>query len=238
MISLYSTNGLVFFEKKEIEYRNYCKTAITEFVKDFLISENKAWKLFEIEAPILTPHELLNKNYSETDVFLFDSSSLGLRPETTPGSYEYAKWLLNSQYLPPITVYQMGKSFRREQDQVTKNMRLKEFYQLEFQCLYSADTKNDYQQKIIEPIRSFFETLIGKKCRSIESDRLPSYSLKTIDIEVMNPDKWMEICSISVRNDFPGKLNISGTEKDILVLEVAIGMDRLIYNHFIKNEND
>ena len=72
---------------------------------------------------------------------------LALRPETTPGSYAYAQHLLNthSGYKPPLCVWQAGKSFRREQDQVTKNMRLKEFWQQEFQCIYSSDTLNDWE---------------------------------------------------------------------------------------------
>ena len=59
-----------------------------------------------------------------------------------------------------------------------------------------------------------------------------------MDIEIDNCDKWMEICSISKRTDFPQKIKFNGkggtvVEKDMLVLEIAIGLDRCIYNYFI-----
>ena len=64
------------------------------------------------------------------------------------GSYAYAKHLLNThndtKVRMPLVVWQHGKSFRREQDQPTKFMRLKEFHQLEFQCIYSLTTGADY----------------------------------------------------------------------------------------------
>ncbi|MFX8727570.1 hypothetical protein ABTM60_20000, partial [Acinetobacter baumannii] len=69
-------------------------------------------------------------------------------------------------------------------------------------------------------------------------DRLPAYAEVTMDIEVDNGDKWMEICSISRRTDFPGRFRVDGRngrarECDIRVLEIAIGLDRCIYNWLI-----
>jgi glycyl-tRNA synthetase len=141
---------------------------------------------------------------------------------------------------PPFCVWQTGKSFRREQDQVTKNMRLKEFYQQEFQCIYTAETLNDYQHIILEPVQKCIQNLISLPTRIVDSDRLPSYSLKTLDVEVDNGDKWMEVCSISKRTDFPQKATFQtkkgAVEKDLLVLEVAIGLDRLVYNYNKRTE--
>lgn len=168
---------------------------------------------------------------------------LVLRPETTPSSYVYAQHLLNthSGIKPPFVVWQTGKSFRREQDQVVKNMRLKEFYQQEFQCIYTADTMNDYHSAVLEPVRKMIGEMIGRKTRIVESDRLPSYSEITMDVEACTEsfifdkenDKWMEVCSISRRTDFPQKARFETkkgiVEKDLLVLEVAIGLDRCVY---------
>ena len=56
------------------------------------------------------------------------------------------------------------------------------------------------------------------------------YSLKTIDIEVYNADKWMEICSVSLRKDFPINPLIKNKPTECYVLEIATGVDRLIYN--------
>lgn len=239
MINLYTTNGLMFWSEQEIKYRNFIKQVFTDEIEAMLRSENRAWHFFEIEAPLLIPRELINQNYTNEDIWVQenDEEALVLRPETTPSSYAYACHMLNSNaILPPFCVLQSGKSFRREQDQVSKNMRLKEFYQQEFQCIYAADTLNDYQEKVLEPLRKMFEKIIGKPARIVESDRLPSYSVKTMDIEVDNGDKWMEICSISKRTDFPQKVKFntkSGSiEKEMLVLEIAIGLDRCVYNYF------
>jgi glycyl-tRNA synthetase len=264
MINLYETNGLIFWNEKEIKYRNYIKQIFADEIESILRSENRAWHFFEIEAPLLIPRELVNENYTNEDIWVQESpkvslseyinqvaesltlagnsvpkeQELVLRPETTPTSYTYACHMLNSnQILPPFCIHQTGKSFRREQDQVSKNMRLKEFYQQEFQCIYSADTLNDYQERVLEPIRAMFQKVIGKPARIVESDRLPSYSLRTMDIEIDNGDKWMEIASISKRTDFPQKIKFNtktgSVEKDMLVLEIAIGLDRCIYNYFL-----
>ena len=243
MISLYKTNGLVFWNEKEIKYRNYIKQSFIDEIEKILRSENRAWHFFETEGPLLIPRGLLNSNYTNDDLWAQEnkedgSLDLALRTETTPASYSYACYMLdNNLILPPFCIHQTGKSFRREQDQVMKNMRLKEFYQQEFQCIYTSDTLNDYQEKVLEPLKNMFQKIIGKECRIVESDRLPSYSLRTMDIEVYNGDKWMEICSISKRTDFPQKIKINSKtgpiEKDLIVLEIAIGLDRCIYNYFI-----
>ena len=238
----------MFWNEKEIKYRNYIKQIFTDDIEAILRAENRAWHFFEIEAPLLIPRELINPNYTNEDIWVQEITTedtysetfneLVLRPETTPASYAYACHMLNSnEILPPFCVLQSGKSFRREQDQVTKNMRLKEFYQQEFQCIYAADTLNDYQEKVLEPLKAMFQKVIGKPARIIESDRLPSYSLRTMDIEIDNGDKWMEICSISKRTDFPQKVKFQTkngiSEKEMLVLEIAIGLDRCVYNYFI-----
>ena len=58
-----------------------------------------------------------------------------------------------------------------------------------------------------------------------------------MDIEIDNGDKWMEICSISKRIDFPQKIKFNtkngSVEKDMIVLEIAIGLDRCVYNYFL-----
>ncbi|MNL22477.1 hypothetical protein D3C87_1833240 [compost metagenome] len=56
-----------------------------------------------------------------------------------------------------------------------------------------------------------------------------------MDVEVDNGDKWMEVCSISLRTDFPEKFKFTHKgvqkEKDLLVLEIAVGLDRVVYNY-------
>ena len=61
--------------------------------------------------------------------------------------------------------------------------------------------------------------LSGEVVRFVESDRLPSYSESTLDIEVPYNGEWKEVASCSIRNDF---------SEDTRVAEIAIGMDRLV----------
>ena len=62
---------------------------------------------------------------------------------------------------------------------------------------------------------------------------ISTFQLFALIHEVHNGYQWMEVCSTSRRKDFPQKLVVSGkkgnTEKDALVLEIAIGLDRLLY---------
>jgi glycyl-tRNA synthetase len=192
-------------------------------VKQNLLSQNSAFQFFQLEAPTLIPREHVNKEYNEDDLFITNRDDLVLRAETTASSYLYAEHLLNThndmKVRCPLVVWQHAKSYRNEQDKVLKNMRLKEFYQLEFQILYKNTTKNDYSLSLMPAVKAAFESMLND-CRLEESDRLPSYSEQTIDVVCEKTN--MEVCSMSKRTDFP--------IEDINVLEIALGTDRCIYN--------
>lgn len=223
MDTLYEKNGLFFWTEKQIQIRQMLANYFVDRMKEVLRDQNKAFEFFQCEAPILTPIELINPNYTPSDYYS-TANQLALRPETTTGSYHFAKHLLShpeSKAQMPICVWQHGKSFRLEQDHPRKYMRLKEFYQLEFQCIYGLSTGNDYSIAVIPAVNSMISDMIGESY-TIESDRLPSYSEKTIDVVCSEND--MEICSISIRNDYPGAK----------VLEVAIGTDRCVFNFLNK----
>lgn len=221
MKSLFEKNGLPFFSEEEIAIRDMFVSRAVMALRLSLLRQNGAFVFHRCEAPCLLPREFVNPNYDESDVFT-THDGLVLRPETTQGSYLYAQALLNThndiKVRPPLVVWQHGRSFRREQDQVLKNMRLKEFYQLEFQIIYSPSTKNDYAPATIDDVKSMIQEYVGP-CRIEDSDRLPSYSEATKDIICEQND--MEVCSISLRKDLEG----------YKVLEVAIGTDRVVYNH-------
>lgn len=246
MKTLYNVNSLVIWEEKDIRLKRFFEDTVEKEIKSILLKQNPQWKFFQIEAPSLIPRDLINPNYTNADIWVQETKSeteveLALKPETTPGSYVYAEYLLDSNMvLPPFVVWQTSKSFRREPDQPIKHMRLKEFSQQEFQCIYASDTLNDYQENVLEPIRKMFQDIIALPCRIVESDRLPDYSLRTMDIEVFNEDKWMELCSISKRKDFKKKARISYKskviEKDLLVLEIATSPDRILYNYLVRTE--
>lgn len=231
---IYNFNALPFLNEQELVLKEYLTKTIALQVKAILKKQNKAWDLVQIEAPSLIPREHVNANYTDEDLWVQQSQNhaeLVLKPETTASSYLYLEHLLrHNEVMPPVAVWQVSKSFRREQDQTTKNCRFKEFYQQEFQCLYSADTKNDYQASVIEDLAAMLMRIVSLPTRIVLSDRLPDYSLKTIDIEVWNSEKWMEICSVSTRKDFTFKPSVKNKQVDCMVLEIAIGIERLIYN--------
>lgn len=214
MKSIYA-NGLVYWDEAEILLREQIKETLVRGVRDILQATNPAWKFVQVETPILTPPELVSEEYRDNG---FNIGELYLRPETTAGSYEVAKSL---QVRPPLCVWQYGKSFRNEQDKTLSHMRLKEFYQLEFQCVYSADSKNDYQANVIDDLAKLIGWTLAKEARVVESDRLPAYSERTIDIEV----NGMEIASISKRKDYA---------EGFRVLEIAIGLDRCVYQRGVR----
>ena len=104
MEQLYNVNGLIFWSEREINARRMVEGHLVQAVKDSLKSVNRAWELFQVEAPILTPHEFINKGYTDADLFATNGTAkdstgaetnLIARPETTMGSYAYAKHLMN-----------------------------------------------------------------------------------------------------------------------------------------------
>ena len=199
---------------------------LTDEVYSALAETNRAWTMHQIEAPLLTPKAAINPNYTNDDVWIQDGGELVLRPETTPGSYTAATQMLLNGVKPPLCVWQVGKSFRKEQhSQSYGHMRLDEFYQQEFQCIYTADSKNDYHAAICPKILDILSSILKTECRLVESDRLPDYSEITMDVEARTPFKWLEICSISRRKDFP----IAFNNKELKVLEIALGLCRLVH---------
>ncbi|WP_416066374.1 aminoacyl--tRNA ligase-related protein [Rhizobium sp. ZK1] len=242
MLNLFNVNSLVHWEEREINMRDHMVRLFSEEVRNFLRSANPAWDVRRVEAPALTPRALVSDAYTNADIWVQEQLTetdalLVLRPETTPSTYVYMQHILSnhSRTRLPLCVWQAGRSYRREQEQSTKHMRLKEFWQLEFQCAYTADSGNDYHAISLEPVRRMIAALIPLPTRIVPSDRLPAYSETTVDVEVDNGDKWMEVCSISRRTDFPERYRTQprkgpAVEQDVLVLEIAIGLDRCVYN--------
>lgn len=232
MNTLYDKNGLIFWTEYEIGLRRMLANHFVTKMRLVLRGENRAFDIMQVEAPLLTPIEFINKSYTTDDYFAVDG--LVLRPETTMGSYRYLQWLLahtDKKIRLPLCIWQHGKSFRREQDQVTKNMRLKEFYQLEFQCAYAVNTANDYSKAVVPAVQDMISEMIGP-CRVEDSDRLPEYSERTVDVICENTN--MEVCSISIRNDC--KWSHASVQMEAKVLEVAIGTDRCVFNFLEKNK--
>jgi glycyl-tRNA synthetase len=221
MENLYERNGLVFWTEDEIRVRDLFVTLLVADVTSTLKKQNRAFEVLRCEAPILTPRDSIDPGYTTEQMFVLGDTVL--RPETTMGSYAYARHLLNPHHERkvklPFVVWQHGKSFRREQDQPTKFMRLKEFHQLELQILFAPGTAQDYSLEVVPRVQKTLAKLLGP-CRVEPSDRLPAYAEWTKDVVVEATS--MEVCSISSRKDFEGAK----------VLEVAVGTDRCVYNYF------
>ncbi len=241
MLSILNVNSLVHWEEREILRREEFIRHFSEEVRAFLRSINPAWDMRRVEAPTLIPRHMISDAYENADIWAQEKitlteTELVLRPETTPSTYAYMNHLLDSHSGTrlPLCVWQAGRSYRREQEQTTAHMRLKEFWQMEFQAAFTADTGMDYHAACLEPVRKMIASVINLPTRIVESDRLPSYSQVTMDVEIDNGFKWMEVCSISRRTDFPRKFvsRSKGVtrEHDVLVLEIAIGLDRCLHN--------
>lgn len=226
--SLYEFGGLRFWNEDEIELREAFASRAISVVKSTLLKINPAWSFAQVEGPILTPRELINDAYDDNDIFSTNhkigDDFLYLRPETTASSYAYARFLKRKF---PLCVYQKGKSFRRELNDgaTATKLRFNEFWQLEFQCIYSNTTKADYRKDLIEHICSEVKRFTMLETRVVCSDRIPSYSESTLDIEVncmgipgVLMSGWREIASCSIRNDF---------DPETKVCEIAIGLDRV-----------
>lgn len=208
----------------EIEYREHLIRRISGGMKHALTQLNPAWRFFRIESPVLIPKNFIDSEYGDADIYQTDDEALGrtlcLAPETTAYSYIFAQQVLAAgQVKLPFCVWQARKSFRKENldGANASKMRYKEFYQLEFQCLYSDTTKADIYNTVVS---AMFQ-LVGSAypLTMVEfSDRIPNYADVTQDI-LVGP-KAMEVASLSMRHDFPnGKVN---------VVEAAFGLDRLV----------
>jgi glycyl-tRNA synthetase len=226
--ALYNIESLRFYDEAEIELRNMMTQRIASTVKRTLLRANPAWKFFQVEGPILTPRNLVSSSYDENDIFVTQiekaNEQLVLRPETTVSSYTAARTKYAGVKLPAC-VWQLGKSFRVEKSDgaTAAKLRFNEFYQLEFQCIYSVGTKADYRSYLMDDISQEISMfLFGESYRHVESDRLPSYSESTLDIEMPYRGDWKEVASCSIRTDY---------SEDTRVAEIAIGMDRLIEIH-------
>lgn len=213
-------HGHVFWNEEEIQTREFLVNVLEKHIRMMFMKENPAWLFERVEAPLLMSRIDINKQYNSQDIFQIENAGVVLRPETTHGSYMYARDLLShteNKIKMPLCVWQHGKSFRQEPTHSEKEMRLNEFYQLEFQCIYSKTTLNNYSS--IAPQLAKYMDEFWFPCKLEPSDRLPWYSSETLDIIAKKTN--MEICSISRRTDF----------ENANVLEIAFGTDRILYNY-------
>lgn len=225
--------GLRFWRQSELQLRRRMRDAILDTVRDTLLVLNQMWAMEEVETPPMMPLSRMSAAYDRSDVFVLADPPGGARPwalraETTDGTYVLAERILRTTRLrPPLCVWQMGYSYRREtRDGATAaKLRLNAFSQLELQLIHAEDTKAEIATPLRQALVPVIARLTGLETRLIASDRLPSYATETIDIECRQPDgEWREVASTSRRTDFP----IVPGFKPCKVVELAFGMDRLV----------
>jgi len=225
--------GLRFWRQSELHLRRRIRDAILDTVRDTLLDINQMWAFEEVETPPMMPLARMSAAYDRSDVFVLADPPGGERPfalraETTDGTYAIAERILRTTKLrPPLCVWQMGTSHRREtRDGATAaKLRLNAFTQLELQLIHAEDTRAEIATPLREALVPLVERLTGLPTRLIASDRLPPYASETIDIECLQPDgEWREVASTSRRTDFPA---LPGS-KPCKVVELAFGMDRLV----------
>lgn len=235
--------GLRFWNQDEIRLRERIKSTLFETVSGALLDLNQMWRFEEVDTPIMMPRDRFSCAYGDDDVFglrdQIGDNDFALRAETTIGSYEMAQHYLRATKMrAPLCVWTLGQSFRQERSDgaTAAKLRFNAFYQLEFQCIYSEGTTAPIAQTVRDALVPVVARLTDSEARLIPSDRLPSYSRETIDIEVdtmsgmdkftrdRDKSEWREVASTSIRTDFPA---IPG-HKPYEVFEVAFGMDRMV----------
>lgn len=240
--ALYNVGGLRFWRQNEVRLRNRIKDALTDCVTETLLNLNQMWRFEEVDSPVLMPREMFSCAYDENDIFILHDQIGGkeyaLRAETTIGSYKIAEQILNEGAMRlPLCIYTAGQSFRQERSDgaTAAKLRFNAFYQLEYQCIYAKPwvDENGKQRGTTAPIASTVRNALvhevskitGLDTRLIPSDRLPTYSEETIDIEVFWNNQWKEVASTSIRTDFPP---INKLKDPMAVFEVAFGLDRMV----------
>ena len=225
-LDCYNTAQLRVWLESDLKFKAYVTEKATDVLRTALSDINRAWSFHQCRTPLVVPNDMVSSEYSARDVWRFDSSDHTLRPETTAGSYAVARHILKTTKVkPPLCVWQEGPSFRREVSDGANAAKLRyfQFDQLEYQCIYSIDTKADYRAAVLPQLVKTLAWLTRCESRIAESDRLPSYSESTMDIEVLKPHdnatRWTEVASISIRTDFDPRFR---------VLEIAIGLDRVV----------
>lgn len=228
------TAQLRWWTESEIEYREDAIKHLHRTISGALLSINQAWKFHRTEGPMLVPRSMVAPGYTDDDLWTVKaqiaSEDATMRPETTASSFMAAQMLMGTGSEKdrlkklPLCVWQVGKSYRRESSDGANAAKLRffEFTQAEWQCIYGLTTMADYRSVVMPEVSRKLGWLCRKnpeEVRVIPSDRLPGYSVRTDDVEILRKDgRWTEVCSMSTRTDFEGAQ----------VLEVAVGMDRVV----------
>ena len=219
-------NATIMWNEQEIEERESLVRIIPSIIKSAWTNLNSAVKMARVEMPCICNTSDFSSHISEgfPVMLLHNPPHTMLRPETTASTIAALKIMYpNPNQIAkqlPLCLWQVGKSFRNEENSGTMRstkLRLREFYQIEFQLFAQDGTKADYIGFAIDALCKRFggeKILVGDP---------PHYSESTIDWDLDN----IEVASCSVRKDWDGGM----------LFEVSIGLDRLVH-HILKGRSD
>ena len=216
------SNATIMWNEQEIEEREALVRVIPAIIKGVWTELNAAVKMIRVEMPCICSTEDFASHMGEgfPIMLLHNPPHTMLRPETTASTIKALEIMYpnHNQVTKqlPLCLWQVGKSFRNEENSGTMRstkLRLREFYQLEFQLFTQDGTKAPYLNSAMNALRTRFGgDFVKADC--------PHYSDLTIDWEL----DGIEVASCSVRNDWePGN-----------IFEVSIGLDRLVH-HILKD---
>jgi len=208
------SNATVAFSEGEIVERECLIRQIFQAVSAAWTGINPRVRFSRVETPILTPPGCLGDHLAVGFPMLETKCGV-LRPETTVGctSAFHAMFPQAAQRAKrlPFCVWQAGKSFRDEANPQTMRatrLRLREFWQQEFELFAAEGTRVDYLQIALQKLVSKW----GGKI--VTPSNLPHYSRRTLDWEI----EGLEIAGCSERTDW----------KEGMLFEVSVGLDRLL----------
>ncbi len=237
-------NGLIYYDEADIEAREFLIRFISRELRDAMRQLNRGIDFVRVETPCLIPKEIVEPhlevkfplwkvdptNHIEISPELMENH-LWLRPESTHCTYAMFRELYPEsnrlKKVLPLCLWQAGLSFRVEQDKTFRNLRFKQFYQMEFQLAYAEGTKADYHLHAVRAMRGILDKLFPQwgtasgiltpeHIYSVDledMDEIPFYSEKTTDLYVLDH----EVVAISNRTDF-----------EYPILEISCGLDRLL----------
>lgn len=212
-------NATVAWSEHEIVLRENLIQEIAAILRKTWYEQNRAIRFERIETPILTPADKL-QGHIEAKFELLKCEQGYLRPETTAGIYEEfeLRFPSNNQQqselikkMLPLCLWQVGLSFRDETNPDTmraSKLRLRQFYQLEFELFAAHNTGAPYIELALHNIVKRFGGEI------VMPTDLPHYSANTWDWHY----KGLEVAGCSIRKDW----------KHGKVFEMSFGLDRLV----------
>jgi hypothetical protein len=110
MKNVYKVNGLPFWNANEIAEREHLVRVFPLYLEEFLRTENAAWHSHRIEAPVLTPHDHINPNYTDQDVCkVYDRHIENGEPHKA-----YFEWAVRGWLSDEAHRYPMGKGAKPE----------------------------------------------------------------------------------------------------------------------------